>query len=232
MQHEKTARSVSFILAVLAAAAILLILYKLSVFIGDLRRDVDSITASVNLLLSTGTATLAEARSASAQAALAAAEQRAYWNKTSLETYKTMAALRLSIVRTDHSVNDILVPRVSASLDASSDLQRTAAASITGTTARIDATIADLRPAIDAGIAATQSAAAAMDAAGKDLSDPAIHETLAHLDGVATNAEAASADVAAFIRRETTPVRGTWNVIRKFLQEFAGPAAQVATAAK
>ena len=39
-------------------------------------------------------------------------------------------------------------------------------------------------------------------------------------------------DIRAFVHRETTPVRGTWNVIKGFLAEFAGPAAQVATAAK
>jgi len=44
--------------------------------------------------------------------------------------------------------------------------------------------------------------------------------------------DASAHDVQAFIHRETTPVRGTWNVIKSFLREFAGPAAQVATATK
>lgn len=46
------------------------------------------------------------------------------------------------------------------------------------------------------------------------------------------NLDATSADVRAFIHRETTPVRGTWNVIKSFLRDFAGPAAQVGTAVK
>jgi hypothetical protein len=223
--NEWIAREIRFWLLVAIAIAALLILWRLSVLTIHLQADVDSMTAKFNLLLTTGNETLTEAKSASTQAALAAAEQRAYWNKTSLETYKTMAALRLIIVRTDQSVNDVLVPRISASLDASTALERTATESVADTTARLDATIDALRPAIDASIAATSAAA-------RDLSDPAIHETLAHVDGVAGNADAASRDIAAFVHRETTPARGTWNVIKSFLREFAGPAAQVATAVK
>jgi uncharacterized protein len=64
------------------------------------------------------------------------------------------------------------------------------------------------------------------------MSDPAIHETMVHVDGTAGNLDATSSDIHDFVHRETTPVRGTWNVIKAFLSEFAGPAAQVATAAK
>jgi type VI protein secretion system component VasK len=44
--------------------------------------------------------------------------------------------------------------------------------------------------------------------------------------------DASAHDIQAFIHRETSPVTGTWNVIKGFLREFAGPAAQVATAIK
>lgn len=50
--------------------------------------------------------------------------------------------------------------------------------------------------------------------------------------GIAGNLDATTSDIKAFVHRETTPVRGTWNVIKSFLREFAGPAAQVATAVK
>ena len=39
-------------------------------------------------------------------------------------------------------------------------------------------------------------------------------------------------DIKDYVHRETAPVRGTWNVLKSFLREFAGPAAQVATAVK
>jgi hypothetical protein len=72
----------------------------------------------------------------------------------------------------------------------------------------------------------------AAGAAATAMSDPAIHDTLTHVDGVAGNADATMSDIHGFVHRETTPVRGTWNVIKAFLMEFAGPASQVATAAK
>lgn len=57
-------------------------------------------------------------------------------------------------------------------------------------------------------------------------------ETAQHVDQTSDYVELSMHDVQQFIHRETTPVRGTWNVLKGFLMEFAGPAAQVATAAK
>lgn len=155
----------------------------------------------------------------------AADEQAAYWQKTQLQVYKLITDMKEIMVRTDRSLNDVLVPRISASLDASVALETSAARNLTDTTAKIDDTIDALRPMIDNGIRATAAAATAM-------SDPAIHETLAHVDGAAGNLDATTSDIHAFVHRETTPVRGTWNVIKAFLRDFAGPAAQVATSAK
>jgi hypothetical protein len=202
------------------------------VFFKEAREQVEPIARDADIALQNAQDAIARATAAEDKLSAAADQQAAYWNKTSLETYKTMAALRITIVRTDQSVNDVLVPRVSASLDASTALERTATESVADTTARLDATIDALRPAIANLVQTSAGASAAMKAAGKDLSDPTIHETLAHVDGVAGNADAASRDIAAFVHRETTPARGTWNVIKSFLREFAGPAAQVATAVK
>lgn len=67
-----------------------------------------------------------------------------------------------------------------------------------------------------------------------NLSDTSAQTVLIAKNTADTTAsvDASAHDIQAFIHRETTPVRGTWNVIRGFLMEFAGPAAQVATAAK
>jgi len=59
-----------------------------------------------------------------------------------------------------------------------------------------------------------------------------VNVTSAHVAGTTESLEASAHDIQAFIHRETAPVRGTWNVIKEFLVTFAGPAAQVATAAK
>ena len=48
----------------------------------------------------------------------------------------------------------------------------------------------------------------------------------------AENVNMTTHDIQQFVHRETTPVRGTWNVIKQFLSQFAGPAAQVATATR
>jgi hypothetical protein len=153
------------------------------------------------------------------------AQQSATLEKSQLQLYKTITDLKEIFVRTDRSLNDVLVPKLAASLDASTALETSATRNLTDTTVKIDDTIDALRPMIDGGIRATTAAAEAM-------SDPAIHETATHVDGVSANLEATSADIRDFVHRETTPVRGTWNVIKAFLQEFAGPLAQVATATK
>jgi ABC-type transporter Mla subunit MlaD len=215
---------------VTAIAAVLLI--EGALFLRSARLDIAPIAASTqraidnadSLLHQTGV-TIEQINEATQKFSAAADQQTAYWQKTQLQVYKLITDTKEIMVRSDRSLNDVLVPRISASLDASTDLQVSAMRNLTDTTARIDDTIDALRPMIDNGIRATAAAATAM-------SDPAIHETLTHVDGVSGNLDTTSADIQAFVHRETTPVRGTWNVVKKFLQEFAGPAAQVATATK
>ena len=99
------------IIALAAIAAFLvLLLNELRLLARDVRSDVNQASAELRTTIGTINAAAGQARQASSQANIAAtaaagaaAEQRAYWAKTSLETYKTMASLRLTIVRTDHS---------------------------------------------------------------------------------------------------------------------------------
>lgn len=228
----QTADALRTISIVALAIGILIFLYRLSLKIDAVTVPTTSLVITANQAMQNLRDAAASARDASEQAKLAATEQRAYWNKTSLEMYKTMAALRLTIVRTDESFNNVLMPKLATSLDASVTLQESAMKDLSDAIGKVDVTIDALRPAIDGGIAATQAASAAMEAAGKNMADPAIHETLAHVDGVAGNLDATSGDIRTFVHRETTPVRGTWNVIKAFLRDFAGPAAQVATSVK
>src|SRR5579859_5556580 len=117
-------------LSVIYAACVVLITVLLALVLLEARKLLQetrtyaaSIDARATSLLSTVDAAAEQAREASdsihmaaAQANLAAAEQRAYWKKTSLETYKTMASLRLTIVRADHSLNDVLAPQLARTL--------------------------------------------------------------------------------------------------------------------
>ena len=137
------------IIALAAIAAFLvLLLNELRLLARDVRSDVNQASAELRTTIGTINAAAGQARQASSQANIAAtaaagaaAEQRAYWAKTSLETYKTMASLRLTIVRTDHSLNDEISPRLAKSLDATTDLQRVAAQDLDSSTARVNHTI-------------------------------------------------------------------------------------------
>lgn len=53
----------------------------------------------------------------------------------------------------------------------------------------------------------------------------------AHLDSASANVDATTADIHKFVHRETTPARGTWNLIKSFLG-IAAPVAQIGTALK
>ncbi len=70
----------------------------------------------------------------------------------------------------------------------------------------------------------------AIDTITKEAGDPAIHETLTHVEGVAGNLDATSADLKKIADQWAAPVRGVWNHLKIFAFEIAGPAAQVATA--
>jgi hypothetical protein len=217
----KTFENICLIVITVCAAFLLL---ELGLLARDLRTDVTSTAQNVAAVLATVNQTAVQARDASEQAKLAAIEQRAYWQKTSLETYKTMASLRLTIVRTDRALNETLVPRLAASLDAATALQVSTMRNLTDTTTRIDETIDALRPAIDNAITATAAASA-------DLADPAIHQTLAHLDETSARAALtaaqteqiaghlndASRDFAAYVHRMTAPAHGVYNFLRQLL---------------
>jgi hypothetical protein len=62
--------------------------------------------------------------------------------------------------------------------------------------------------------------------------DPDISATFHHINATSASVDDGTAHVDAWVDRETAPVRGTWNVLKAFLMEFAGPAASVVTAAK
>lgn len=76
-------------------------------------------------------------------------------------------------------------------------------------------------------------------AATDDLSAPEIKQTLGSLAETSAgaaqttkNVQATTQDIRDYVHRETTPIRGTWNMVKSFLLGIAGPLAQVAAAAK
>lgn len=211
-----------------ATSGVLFLLVEAGLFIREERINSDKITGqTVGLALPIKNALAQIAAAAKTFAQVGAQERNAFQEQQNY--FRGLTARTNTLFDTANTTltvfNATVLPRVAAALDGTTALETDAARDLTDTTIKIDDTIGALRPMIDGGIHATTAAAAAM-------SDPAIHETLAHVDGVAGNLDATSGDIRGFVHRETTPVRGTWNVIKSFLMEFAGPAAQVATAAK
>lgn len=193
------------------------LIIEFGLLVRDGRRDLDALSRNLNILTITANQTAVEARDASTQAKLAATEQRAYWQKTSLETYKTMASLRLTIVRTDSSLNDQLVPRLALALDNTNRLSSTAAV-------QLGKTMDELQPILG-------NLARASSGAADAINDPAIHEALAHVDETSARAAIVSAetvqiaghlndasrDFAAYIHRITAPVRGVYSFFKEVL---------------
>lgn len=155
------------------------------------------------------------------------AQQADYWAKTSAEMYKTTAALRLVIVRTDHTLNDQLAP------------------GLTGAVADADGMIRDTSRNVSQTAASMQSALltlnAAGDAAARQMADPHIADTIAHTDDAASqlagmsahmnqtaaNVQETSALLEAKVRDLTKPASLALR-IGKALLSTAGTAGQIA----
>lgn len=206
----------SICLAAITACVAFLVI-ELGLLASDARKDLNTFNGKLNTLAVTVNEAAVEARDASTQAKLAATEQRAYWQKTSLETYKTMASLRLTIVRTDTSLNDQLVPRLALALDNTNKLSVAAAGGL-------QQTMDSLRPVLS-------NLAAASAGAATTMNDPAIRETLGHLDETSARAALAAAqtvqiaghlndasrDFAAYVHRVTAPARGVYSFFKELL---------------
>src|SRR5665213_1432729 len=128
----------------------------------DLRRQVDSssmsvasVAASVNKLLATANDAAEQLREAAAQANQAAKDESGYFQKTSLEVYKTSAAARQFLVYTDRSLNDVLVPQLDASLADTDALLRQTAIDL-------HASATAIAPTLDSLAQASAAAATAM----------------------------------------------------------------------
>jgi hypothetical protein len=194
-----------------------ILLIELSLLARDVRRDVDSLSATANQTVSQLRDASEQAKLAATAGAAAANEQRAYWQKTSLETYKTMASLRLTIVRTDRSINDEISPRLALALDNTNRLSSVAAENL-------EKTMDQLQPVLGNLAQASAGAAAAMN-------DPAIHETISHLDETSARAALAAAqteqiaghlndasrDFAAYVHRMTAPAKGIYSALKTLL---------------
>ena len=160
-------------------------LVEAGLLLRDARLGVNETLTTVNKDLQTLDAAAEQLRAAGVQANVAAAsangamtEERAYFAKTSLEVYKTAAAARLVLVRTDHSLNDEFMPKLGATMQDTDALMRQTASDMHATVLSMQPTLENL----------AEASAAAADA----MADPHVRETLANVD-VGTKAAAIAA---------------------------------------
>ena len=212
------------LLNVLATAAIIAVAVGILIFLYETSIQLDSFNARASTLLVTTNQAMtnlrdaaAAARDASEQAKLAAGEQRAYWQKTSLETYKTMASLRLAIVRINSGITNDILPRVAKNLDSTDRLSSTAAAQLTRTMDDLQPVLVNLGQA-SASAAGTMGDARIREAIGRmDSASGHVDDMTAHAAGTAANLDETSSDVKAYVHRMTTPARGTWALLEWLL---------------
>jgi hypothetical protein len=177
---------------------------------GLLATDLASVTTDVHQAIGTLNTGMANLN-------VATAAQVTTLNKTQLEVYKLSANARDFLVHADLNVNGDsthpgILSKAADSVDNLNALEvqlQAPARDLTASLEMLPPIMADLQKTGDQTVIISQNTA--------DSS----HEIDLTLH-----------DVQAFAHRELSPIRGTWNVLKGILMEFAGPAAEVATAIK
>jgi hypothetical protein len=209
-------------IAVLALAG--LVLYDAHRALSDTAGQARYTLDNVNRLVREAAQTSANLRHATAEWETSSKQQAAYFTAAALKTGAVLDSAQSAIASIERSADTLNLEL--------SDIGTRSAASMEGIARSVEQTQKDLAPVLANAAAATANVA-------KASADPSIAESLQHLDGTAgqleltsQHIEGATKDIQAFVHRETSPVRGTWNLIRSFIATLAGPLAQVATAAK
>lgn len=210
-------RYVEAICLTLVTAAVVVLLGEGALFVRDARRDLDAnnkelmatiLDAHRTVLVAGGAITNIEKGTRqfqTQQIALASSSQKA------LNTLDADLSSLGSLLSTGSSL-------LSSQQQSLNQLESEASQSIKSTTEQA----ASLVPA----------ARETLTTLNTQLADPAIHDTLVHVDGTSAEVEGTAHDVHVFVHRETEPIRGTWEIIKHFLFEVAGPASNVASAIK
>lgn len=202
----------------LAGAALILMVYAI-LFLRDARKGLEKLfldMASVTENVSTATKTLEAVQTDT--------------TRTEAEMAGLLNATRHSLMTPAQTKE--LVDRAANLLDnANLSVIRVGAAaqSLQGIAPTTQAAIAQLAQDSHDSLAQSQ---ALLKAGTDDLQDPAIKKATQATEESAENVDATTRDFAAWVHRETAPVRGTWNVLKEILFEIAGPAASVASAVK
>lgn len=234
----KSAIETAILIALIAVAFLCV---ELARTVHDLRAQLPATQKQISSLLTDADTAVNNVNSDAGVIHDAAQKEAAYYDPARpgglpQQVQRTVVDLKNLIGRTDTALNGGptgrgAIAQLNDALASTADLTKHAANDLDGTTAQLQPILADL---------GTGAAAFAKQTPGilSNLSDTSAQTVIVARNTADTTVsiDASAHDIQAFIHRETTPVRGTWNVIKgflkEFLREFAGPAAQVATASK
>lgn len=223
MTADRTVRTIALLILMAAATAMCL---EISFLAQDVRLQ----------LVPRAEAVVQQASTTVDKANAAVSVQESYWNAELRETKKATADLHDLLIHTDISLNgkhgdsgilgDVhanLIPHMVAVLDNSNRAVIGMADRINTVGDTTNKAVARTIPLIDALTGRIEDPR--YDAI---LSNAA--ESMQNLTGMTADGKRIGDDTAAFVHRELAPARGTWNVVKAFLFQIAGPAASVASA--
>lgn len=223
---DKFVRSVHAVLLLLAVAALLLVcvvLWHLDAGARELAPTITDLRRTV--LIAGGAATNLEKTLAMERQAAGAQINMAQQAASAIEG-AGLAADRF-ITNTDAQLNVALLPELRDTIAKQQQAFSLIESQATRNLADLDAAENQLTPAL---ANFNRASAALANQIPPILGN--VQATSANTASTTAELEASAHDIRIFLDRELAPVRGTWNVIKGFLMEFAGPAAQVATAFK
>lgn len=222
MTADRTVRTIALLILMAAATAMCL---EIAFLAQDMRLQ----------LVPQAEEVVAQASTTVTKADAAVVVQESYWNEELSETKKATSDLHDLLIHTDISLNgrhgdggilgDVhaqIIPRVASTLDTGNAVLRDV----------------DVRSGavLDSANISVSRLVPLEDALTKRVADPQYDAILAdaaasmhNLTGMTADGKHIGDDTAAFVHRELAPVRGTWNVLKSFLFEIAGPAASVAS---
>jgi heme exporter protein D len=197
-------RAVKATCMIVVTLAALSVLNEARLLLHDCRkslRESDYVLGNVN-------AAAGQINQAAGKLNAAADSQAAYWQKTSLEMYKTSASLRLLLVRTDRSLNDQIAPQLTATLRGTEQLSQQATLDLQRTTDALSPSLSNL----------ARTSAAAADA----MSDPTIKDSLHHLDETTASMAGVSADAKLISDKLTADFMKPQKFLWALVKELAG----------
>ena len=167
----------------IATAAASFALIEAGLLFLQLRRDLGPLVAAANVTVVKANDTLDRVTTVANTVNVAAVAEKTYWDKTQTQVYKLITDTKLLMGRTDRSLNDILVPRLAATLDSTNS----AVVRVSDNVDRVG----------DATVGVVSKVGPLLDAATAQVGNPEIKDSISNLADSSANISHATADASA-----------------------------------